>query len=136
MVVGFAVQPAHAHAPMMTDQQIRQHLVSKMEPKAYAKFLVHERYERAGKQWRCLARLWGKESAWNHKAANTVSTAFGIPQFLNQTWINYGYPVRPKNPKVQIRAGLKYIKARYQSPCGAWRFWLREAGEDKKGGWY
>ena len=121
---------------MMSDEQVRKHVIATMKPKAYAKYLVGERYKHAEKQWRCLAILWGKESAWNHKASNPVSTAYGIPQFLNATWTNYGYPVRPKNPQVQIRAGLKYIKARYQTPCKAWAFWLKEAGPDKKGGWY
>ena len=93
-----------------------------LEPRDYAYVLVAKIWgERA--EYGCLTKLWGKESAWNHRAANPTSTAFGIPQFLNSTWVNYGYPVRPKSPHVQIEAGLKYITARYGSPCKAWSFW-------------
>ena len=80
-------------------------------------------------EFACLAQLWGKESAWNAKAKNPKSTAFGIPQFLAQTWKNYGYDTPPKSPHVQIDAGLRYIANRYKTPCGAWRAWQRK-------GWY
>lgn len=122
---------AEAQAPHVTEKQ----KISLLSPKEYAERLVMKRWN-SQKQFQCLKALWGKESAWNHKAANPVSTAFGIPQFLNQTWINYGYPVRPKSAHTQVEAGLKYIKARYKTPCGAWAFWLKQAGPDKRGGWY
>jgi hypothetical protein len=95
-----------------------------LHPRDYAYVLVAKMWgERA--EYACLSKLWGKESAWNPRAANPKSTAFGIPQFLDSTWKNYGYPVRPKNPMVQIEAGLKYITARYDTPCRAWKFWER-----------
>jgi hypothetical protein len=122
---------AEAQAPKVTEQQ----KIAVLSPKQYAQKLVLKQWN-SHKQFQCLKYLWGKESAWNHKAANPVSTAFGIPQFLNQTWINYGYPVRPKSAHTQVEAGLKYIKARYKTPCNAWAFWLKKAGPDKRGGWY
>jgi hypothetical protein len=33
-------------------------------------------------EFRALAKLWGKESAWDHTAANPKSSAYGIPQLL------------------------------------------------------
>jgi hypothetical protein len=81
---------------------------------------------RSHQEWGCLAKLWGKESAWNPEAANPHSTAFGIPQFLNQTWRIYGYPIRPKDPIIQVEAGLKYIKSRYKTPCRAWKHWNKK----------
>jgi hypothetical protein len=39
-------------------------------------------------------------------------------------------------PQVQIKAGLRYIYKRYDTPCGAWEFWKRKAGKDLRGGWY
>jgi len=72
------------------------------------------------KQWSCLAKLWGKESAWNHLADNPHSTAFGIPQILGLT---------TTNPYKQIDLGVKYIKHRYDTPCKAW-------SHHKNKGWY
>lgn len=69
------------------------------------------------KQWVCLAKLWGKESAWNYLADNPHSTAFGIPQILGLT---------TKNPYKQVDLGIKYIKHRYNTPCKAWVFHQRK----------
>lgn len=66
-------------------------------------------------QMKCLRALWGKESAWNPKADNPHSTAFGIAQMLGE---------ESTDPLVQIRNGLRYIQHRYENPCNAWEFWL------------
>lgn len=73
------------------------------------------------KEYKCLTKLWGKESAWNHKADNPYSTAYGIPQILG---------MKETNPIKQVDLGLKYIKHRYDNPCKAWKQWKRN------GGWY
>lgn len=65
------------------------------------------------KQYSCLKKLWGKESAWNHLADNPDSTAYGIPQILG---------MKEKNPLKQVDLGIKYIKHRYKTPCKAWAF--------------
>ena len=72
------------------------------------------------KQFSCLKKLWGKESAWNHLADNPKSSAFGIPQILG---------MKEKNPLKQVDLGIKYIKHRYKTPCRAWAF-------HKKHDWY
>lgn len=72
------------------------------------------------KQFSCLKKLWGKESAWNHLADNPHSTAYGIPQILG---------MKEKNPLKQVDLGIKYIKHRYKTPCRAWAF-------HKKHDWY
>ena len=124
-----AVSPAEASAPVFK--------VKHMQPKQYALHLVKQHYPKDhAKQFACLHTLWTKESNWRSTAANKVSTAFGIPQFLDSTWKNYGYPVRPKDPQIQIKAGLRYIYKRYSSPCNAWDFWKKQAGQDMVGGWY
>jgi len=72
-------------------------------------------------QWKCLAILWGKESAWNHLADNPHSTAFGIPQILGLKTID---------PYEQIDLGWKYINHRYSGDaCKAWKHHQRK-------GWY
>ena len=110
--------------------------IKAMAPKQYALHLVKQQWKNPNREFACLETLWHKESGWRPHAANPTSTAFGIPQFLNSTWVNYGYPVRPKDPQIQIKAGLRYIYKRYSTPCGAWEFWKKKAGPDLHGGWY
>jgi hypothetical protein len=79
----------------------------------------------SGRQFVCLNKLWTKESNWRNRAQNKTyiggRRAGGIPQILG---------LDPKTPvKQQIDRGLKYIKHRYSTPCGAWSFW-------KKHKWY
>ena len=123
---------AEAQAPFKTQEQ----MIRAMPPKQFAMHLVTKQWDNPKREFACLDLLWQKESGWRSHAANPKSTAFGIPQFLNSTWVNYGYPVRPKDPQVQIKAGLRYIYKRYDTPCGAWEFWKRKAGKDLRGGWY
>lgn len=80
-------------------------------------------------QWPCLARMWGKESAWNPNAQNKTPVrvlkggkrvnvhAGGIPQIL-------GLNPRLSVPE-QVSRGLTYIESRYGSPCQAWKFWQK-----------
>jgi hypothetical protein len=92
------------------------------QPRAYAKTLV------APQEFSCLDKLIKLESHWNHKARNHSSGAFGIFQFMPQTWGHYGY-IKTSNPIIQVQAGLRYIKARYGTPCQAYAFHLQK-------GWY
>jgi hypothetical protein len=94
-----------------------------MPPKAYALKLV--KAEWGAGHFGCLAKLWGKESAWNPRAFNPIKVngmnAGGIPQILGLD------PAMPHTK--QIDRGIKYIKHRYSNPCRAWSFW-------QKRGWY
>jgi hypothetical protein len=81
-----------------------------INPKHYAKWQL------SAKEFKCLNKLWYKESRWNHKAANPQSSAYGIPQLLKMT---------ETNPLKQVDLGLKYIKHRYDNPCNAWKFHLK-----------
>ncbi|MGW0805464.1 aggregation-promoting factor C-terminal-like domain-containing protein [Nonomuraea sp. NPDC002799] len=70
-------------------------------------------------QFRCLVRLWARESGWNHRAGNS-SGAYGIPQALpGRKMASSGGDWRT-NPRTQISWGLGYIKQRYGTPCRAW----------------
>ena len=94
----------------------------KADSKAYARDKLNGWKET---QWSCLSRLWGKESAWNPNAYNTVKVmgknAGGIPQLLG---------LDPKLPAtIQIERGLDYIYYRYLTPCQAWKHFNRK-------GWY
>jgi hypothetical protein len=102
-------------------------------PKLYAYQKVMAQWQNI-KEYRCLVELWEHESHWNPASHNKSSGAFGIAQFMPQTWTNYHYPYKPKAASIQIQAGLRYITKRYGSPCAAWNFWQKQA---KRGNaWY
>jgi hypothetical protein len=75
------------------------------------------------KEFKCIEKLWTKESNWRPKAKNPNSTAYGIPQLLK---------MKETNPYKQIDLGLKYIanhRIYKGSPCKALAHY-------KKKGWY
>ncbi|WP_218034086.1 lytic transglycosylase domain-containing protein [Acrocarpospora corrugata] len=91
----------------------------RVRSRAFASRLVSRRLW-SSDQFRCLDSLWTRESNWNHLAYNRWSGAYGIPQALPGDKMGLvGWDWR-SNPRTQIRWGLKYIKGRYGSPCGAW----------------
>ncbi|MEU5904382.1 lytic transglycosylase domain-containing protein [Micromonospora sp. NPDC047527] len=70
----------------------------------------------------CLEKLWTKESGWNHKARNSSSGAYGIPQaYPGSKMVSAGADWQT-NPATQIKWGLGYVKGRYKTPCGAWTY--------------
>ena len=79
-------------------------------------------------QWSCLDSLWAKESGWRASADNPTSTAYGVAQFLDSTWAGTGI-AKTSDPARQIKAGLRYVKSRYGTPCSAW-------GHSVRTGWY
>lgn len=78
--------------------------------KEYALHLLGYNY----KEYKCLSILYGKESAWNPKAAN--GSHYGIPQGRSE-WL------RTQDGYSQVRWGLKYIGNRYSEPCIALDHW-------------
>jgi hypothetical protein len=80
-------------------------------------------------QFPCLNKLWNKESGWNHKARNTSSGAYGIPQALPGSKMGSVADDWETNPATQIRWGLGYIEGRYGTPCSAW-------SHSQNTGWY
>ena len=71
------------------------------------------------RQWKCLDRLWNRESRWNHLARNRSSGAYGIPQALpGDKMASAGTDWRT-NPRTQIKWGLRYVDKRYGTPCTA-----------------
>lgn len=72
------------------------------------------------REFRCLDRLWTRESNWDHRAGNPASGAYGIPQASPGGKMADAGDDWRANPATQIRWGLGYIESRYGSPCGAW----------------
>lgn len=78
--------------------------------KEYALHLLHYDYE----QYKCIAILYGKESAWNPEAVN--GSHHGIPQGRSE-WL------KDQDGYTQVRWGLSYIEHRYSTPCKALEHW-------------
>jgi len=76
--------------------------------KEYAAHLLQDT-----QQYKCLATLYGKESAWNDKAVN--GSHYGIPQGRSEY-------LKTADKYEQVRWGLGYIEVRYGTPCAALRF--------------
>ena len=82
------------------------------EFKDYARKLVTQ------KEYGCLTKLWGKESAWNPRAKSPTND-YGIPQ---RNMPNHSKKQREnflRNPKAQIDWGIGYIRHRYGTVCKA-----------------
>lgn len=83
--------------------------------KRLAKHLIVSRGWSRKAEWKCLEKLWNRESGWRYKADNPNSSAQGIPQILHLS--------PTLSPLQQIVRGTDYISERYGSPCKAWAFW-------------
>ena len=73
-------------------------------------------------QYSCLVQMWTRESGWRTSAANP-SGAYGIPQALPGSKMASAGPDWQTSAETQIKWGIGYIAARYNTPCGAWSFW-------------
>ena len=97
--------------------------------KTYAKRYILTKYSWGNTQNKCLVKLWTRESNWRHKALNSSSGAYGIPQSLPANKMASAGKDWKTNPATQIKWGTKYIKSRYKTPCGALK-------HSHKNGWY
>ena len=97
--------------------------------KKVAKSILMDEYGFTEKEYKCLNRLWTKESNWNYKSRNKKSGAHGIPQALPASKMNVVSTDWRTNPVTQIRWGLRYISIRYETPCKA-------LSKHKRSNWY
>ncbi len=97
--------------------------------KKVAKAILIDEYGFEEKEYKCLNRLWTKESNWNYKSRNKKSGAHGIPQALPASKMNVVSTDWRTNPVTQIRWGLRYISIRYETPCKA-------LAKHKRSNWY
>jgi pyruvate dehydrogenase complex dehydrogenase (E1) component len=112
----FASQMALAAAVSQQVEMARTIVGAKM----VAKSIMFSEYAWGADQFTCLNRHWTKESHWNYRARNKKSGAHGIPQALPAIKMEVVSSDWRTNPVTQIRWGLRYIEARYDSPCKAW----------------
>ena len=99
-----------------------------MTVRSYARDKVSE------KEFQYLDQLVYLESKWDPEAQNPYSTAYGIGQFLDQTWETVGYE-KTDDPYTQIDAMIDYVKKRYGSFEAALTAWYERA-ERTGHGWY
>jgi hypothetical protein len=93
--------------------------------KKFAKEIMLAEYGWGDDEYKCLNRLWNKESHWNYQARNPRSGAHGIAQALPATKMDTVNTDWRTNPLTQIRWGLSYIANRYEEPCTAFAKWKR-----------
>jgi len=105
----FAPQPAIPASIVYKERPILQ----QVDAKKLAKKLLTK------KEYSCLAKLLGKESAWNAEARNPDSSAKGIGQLLDATYRNLGMK-HTEASVPQLVATLAYIHRRHLTPCKAW----------------
>jgi hypothetical protein len=85
--------------------------------KKLAKDYASAGWDWRGREWECLESLWTRESRFDNYAKNQRgSSAYGIAQLLRE---------RDSRAEYQILRGLKYISARYETPCRAYKFFLK-----------
>jgi hypothetical protein len=80
--------------------------------KTYSLYLLDFNY----KEYNCLLKLYGKESAWNPLAVN--GSHYGIPQGKSE-WL------KDQDGYTQVQWGLDYIGHRYGEPCIALDHWSK-----------
>lgn len=80
-------------------------------------------------QWPCLYTLWTRESNWNPKSRNKKSGAYGIAQFMPETWELVGFK-RTSNGMIQVEAGIAYIERKYGGNI------CKALGSNLMRGWY
>ena len=112
-----------------TKKKTTKKVVKKVKTASYSEYQQYAKsygnYNDA--QMSCLINLWNRESGWNPNSVNKKSGSCGIPQALPCNKISKSEG--SNDWKAQIRWGVKYINARYKTPCGAWNHF-------KSKGWY
>jgi hypothetical protein len=93
--------------------------------KRFAKEMMATEYGWDEEQYKCLNRLWTKESNWNYQARNPRSGAHGIAQALPASKMEKVGTDWRTNPITQIQWGLLYVSERYDTPCAAWKKFRR-----------
>ncbi len=111
----FAPQPAIPASIIYKERPI----LKQVDAKQLAKKLLTK------KEYSCLSKLLGKESAWKSSAKNPTSSAKGIGQLLDVTYRNLGMK-HTEASVPQLVATLAYIHRRHLTPCNAWEFFKQK----------
>lgn len=125
----FFDEPSVPIAPLADDGKVAGTVVAFYENE-YQQHAVHLLTEMNKlEQWPCLYTLWTRESNWNPRSLNRRSEAYGIAQFMPETWKLVGYK-RTSNGFRQVEAGLAYIQRKYGGNI------CKALGSNLGRGWY
>ena len=101
---------------------IKQQQRAPLSARSYAKSMV------SAKEYEALHELIMLESKWDSDAQNKRSTAYGLAQFVDQTWDLVGVE-KSADFRIQLIAAQKYVMMRYGS-------WVKALEHHKQYGWY
>ena len=93
-----------------------------LSARGYARSMV------SAKEYEALEELIMLESSWNPEAQNKKSTAYGLGQFIDQTWDEVGIE-KSADYRIQLIASHKYVMDRYGS-------WVKALEFRKANGYY
>jgi hypothetical protein len=122
-------KPVESRKPVHKPRQPKPPTKPYTPKKSYSGVKEWARQQVGDVQFRCLDKLFTRESGWNTYATNPSSGAYGIPQSLPASKMASAGADWKTNPFTQVRWGLNYIANRYGSPCGAW-------AHSQSVGWY
>jgi hypothetical protein len=113
--IGFALMlPLDEKTDTINAQQSVQKAIRKpdfpVSARSYARSMV------SVEEYKALHELIMLESSWNPDARNRKSTAYGLGQFVDQTWEDVGIE-KSDDFRVQLIAAHKYVMQRY----GSWQ---------------
>jgi hypothetical protein len=121
-------EPKPVNIPPKPKTPAREAISAKSDIKEQVQSIANQYGWGNGEQWEALYWIIQKESSWRVDAQNPTSTAFGLFQFLDQTWKSYGC-IKNNDVENVTQCGIKYIKARYATPIEAKAHHIRK-------GWY
>ena len=117
-VVQDVVQDKKVYGSLLKGQQQRAPITAR----SYARSMV------SAEEFEALHELIDRESKWDSDAQNPKSTAYGLGQFLDQTWELVGVE-KSADYRIQLIASHKYVMMRYGS-------WVKALEHHKRYGWY
>jgi membrane-bound lytic murein transglycosylase MltF len=120
--------------PEPTIHYANSHIVREGTARKLPNARTYARKKLSDKEFHYLDQLVYLESKWDPNAQNPYSTAYGIGQFLDQTWETVGYE-KTDDPYTQIDAMIDYVQGRYGSFEAALIAWYERA-ERTGHGWY
>jgi len=136
----FMSQPKRMHdetvtaTPEPTIHYANSHIVREGTERKLPNARNYARKKLSDKEFHYLDQLVYLESKWDPHAQNPYSTAYGIGQFLDQTWETVGYE-KTDDPYTQVDAMIDYVQGRYGSFEAALIAWYERA-ERTGHGWY
>ena len=128
--IGFALM-IPADKPLEENKIVKGYVSSPVKVQQQRAPITARSYARSmvsAEEFEALHELIDRESKWDSDAQNPKSTAYGLGQFLDQTWELVGVE-KSADYRIQLIASHKYVMMRYGS-------WVKALEHHKRYGWY